>query len=56
MTLHKEINFENDLCNHLSPNGWHYAEGDAASYSRDHTTFPKTLMGFGNQENNIFTV
>lgn len=44
MTLHKEINFENDLCNHLSANGWLYAEGDAASYSRGHALFPADVI------------
>jgi type I restriction enzyme R subunit len=46
MTLHKEINFENDLCNHLSTNGWFYAEGDAASYSRGHALFPADIIAW----------
>jgi type I restriction enzyme R subunit len=44
--LHKEINFENDLCNHLSANGWLYAEGDAASYSRGHALFPADVIAW----------
>jgi type I restriction enzyme R subunit len=46
MDLHKEINFENDLCNHLSANGWLYAEGDAAQYSRGHALFPSDVLAW----------
>ncbi|HIJ87001.1 MAG TPA: type I restriction endonuclease subunit R [Desulfuromonadales bacterium] len=46
MTLHKEINFENDLCNHLSTNGWLHAEGDAAIYSRGHALFPADVIAW----------
>jgi type I restriction enzyme R subunit len=45
-TLHKEINFENDLCNHLAANGWLYAEGDAASFSRGHALFPADVIAW----------
>ena len=34
MSLHKEISFEREICQHLSNSGWHYAEGDAAGYDR----------------------
>lgn len=34
MSLHKEIEFENDICAHLAAQGWLYVEGDAASYDR----------------------
>ncbi|HIJ95988.1 MAG TPA: hypothetical protein HPP94_09685 [Desulfuromonadales bacterium] len=44
--LHKEINFENDLCAHLSANGWNYAEGDAASYSHGHAVFPADVIAW----------
>jgi len=44
--LHKEINFENDLCNHLSANGWLYAEGDAAQYDRGHALFPADVIAW----------
>jgi hypothetical protein len=30
MSLHKEINLETEICQHLAANGWLYAEGDAA--------------------------
>jgi len=34
MSLHKEINFETEICQQLAEHGWLYAEGDAASYDR----------------------
>jgi hypothetical protein len=30
VALHKEIEFENDICAHLAASGWLHAEGDAA--------------------------
>lgn len=44
--LHKEINFENDLCNHLPANGWLYSDGDAAQYSRGHALFPADVVAW----------
>ncbi len=32
MSLHKEIKFETEICEHLAANGWLYAEQDAANY------------------------
>ena len=34
MSLHNEIEFENDICHHLAAHGWLYAEGDAKGYDR----------------------
>jgi len=34
MSLNREIEFEQDVCNHLSAHGWLYEEGDAARYDR----------------------
>ncbi len=31
MAIHNEIEFENDICDHLSASGWLYAEKDAAA-------------------------
>lgn len=31
MSVHKEISFESEICQHLVTNGWLYAEGDAAA-------------------------
>lgn len=33
-TLHKEIHFETEICEHLAAQGWLYADGDAAGYDR----------------------
>ena len=32
MSLHKEISFESEICQHLSDDGWLYADADAAAY------------------------
>jgi len=42
MSLHKEINLEVEICQHLGAHGWLYAEGDAASYDRDVPTRTST--------------
>lgn len=34
MSLHKEVEFENDICAHLAAHGWLDAEGDATAYDR----------------------
>jgi type I restriction enzyme, R subunit len=44
MNLHKEINFETEMCEHLGANGWLYAEADAAKYERARALFPADLM------------
>ncbi len=46
MTLHKEIQFENDICAHLAAHGWLYAEGDAAGYDRARALFPADLFAW----------
>jgi type I restriction enzyme R subunit len=40
MTLHKEIQFETEICEHLAAHGWLYANGDAADYDRARALFP----------------
>ena len=40
MSLHKEISFEDEICEHLAAHGWLYAEGDAAKYDRARALFP----------------
>ena len=32
MSLHKEINFETEICQYLGSHGWLYSEGDAVHY------------------------
>lgn len=46
MSLHKEIEFENDICNHLSANGWLYAEGDAKGYDTPRALFPADVVAW----------
>jgi type I restriction enzyme R subunit len=46
MSLHKEISFENEICQHLSHHGWLYAEGDAASYDRARALFPADVLAW----------
>ena len=46
MTLHKEIAFESDICDHLAANGWLYAEGDAAVYDRTRALFPADTLAW----------
>jgi len=46
MSHHKEIEFENDICNHLAAHGWLYAAGDAASYDRARALFPEDVVAW----------
>ena len=44
MALHNEIEFENDICEHLAAHGWLYAEKDAAYYDRNLALFPADVL------------
>jgi type I restriction enzyme R subunit len=46
MSLHTEVNFENDVCAHLAAHGWLYAEGDATDYDRARALFPADLLAW----------
>ncbi len=46
MSLHKEIEFENDICAHLAAHEWRYEEGDAAHYDRSRTLFPADVLAW----------
>jgi type I restriction enzyme R subunit len=50
MSLHKEISFEYEICQHLASHGWLYAEpgaeGDAAAYDRARTLFPADVLAW----------
>lgn len=46
MSLHKEIEFENDICAQLAAQGWLYAEGDAAAYDRARALFPADVLAW----------
>lgn len=51
MSLHNEIEFENDICDHLASHGWLYAEGDAVCYDRDLALFPDDVIAWVQQTN-----
>ena len=46
MSLHKEITFETEICQHLAANGWLYAEGDAANYDRALALYPPDVLAW----------
>jgi type I restriction enzyme R subunit len=46
MNLHKEIEFENDICAHLAAHGWLYADGDFTTYDRARAVFPADLTAW----------
>jgi type I restriction enzyme R subunit len=46
MSLHKEISFETEICQHLKANGWFYAEADATKYDRVRALFPSDVLAW----------
>lgn len=46
MSLHKEIEFENDICAYLAAHGWLYEEGDSAGYDRTRALFPADVVAW----------
>jgi len=46
MSLHKEISFETEICEHLATHGWLYEEGDAAGYDRARALFPADVLAW----------
>src|SRR5450759_5316851 len=46
MSLHKEISFESEICQHLAANGWLYCEGDAAGYDRARALLPADVLAW----------
>lgn len=46
MSIHKEIAFENDICNHLAAHGWLYSEGDAVNYDRAYALYPADVIAW----------
>ncbi len=46
MTLHKEINFEIEICEYLASHGWLYADGDAIHYDKQRTIFPADVLAW----------
>lgn len=45
-SLHKEISFEDEICEHLVHHGWHYLKGDHAAYDRARALFPRSVRKF----------
>ena len=46
MSLHKEISFENEICDYLAAHGWLYESGDAARYDRARALFPADVLAW----------
>ena len=46
MTAHKEIAFEEEICEHLGSHGWVYVEGDASTYDRARALFPDDVLAW----------
>ncbi|MFA6903190.1 MAG: type I restriction endonuclease [Gallionellaceae bacterium] len=46
MSLHKEIEFENDICTHLAKHDWLHAENDHTGYDRARALFPADVLAW----------
>ncbi|MDO9012218.1 MAG: type I restriction endonuclease [Gallionella sp.] len=46
MSLHKEIEFENDICAHLAAHDWLYADNDYTGYDRARAMFPADIVAW----------
>ena len=46
MSLHKEISFEIEICEHLAANGWLYEDKDAAGFVRGLALFPADVLAW----------
>jgi type I restriction enzyme R subunit len=46
VSLHTEINFEIEICEHLAAHGWLCASGDAANYDRARALFPADVLAW----------
>jgi len=44
--LHKEIHFENEICEHLAAQGWLYAQADASAYDRTRALLPADVIAW----------
>ena len=45
-SLHKEIHFETEICEHLAAHGWLYADGDFSLYDRSLALFPADVIAW----------
>ena len=46
MSTHKEIAFEEEICEHLGAHGWVYVEGDASKYDRARALVPEEVLAW----------
>jgi type I restriction enzyme, R subunit len=46
MSKHKEIAFEEEICEYLGAHGWVYVEGDSSRYDRARALFPDDLLAW----------
>ncbi len=46
MSKHKEIAFEEEICEYLGSHGWVYVEGDASRYDRARALFPEDVLAW----------
>jgi type I restriction enzyme, R subunit len=46
MSLHTEIDFEAEICEHLAAHGWCYAASDAATYDRSRALFGEDVLAW----------
>ncbi len=46
MSIHKEISFEDEICEYLAGHGWLYTEGDQSRYDRPRALFPEDVVGW----------
>lgn len=46
MSKHKEIAFEEEICEHLGAHGWVYVEGDSSNYDRGRALFPDDVLAW----------
>ena len=46
MSIHKEIAFEEEICEHVGAHGWIYVEGDSSRYDRARAIFPDDVLAW----------
>ena len=49
MSIHKEISFENEICDHLAQHGWLYEDKDAQHYDRELALYPNDVAAWVQQ-------
>ena len=52
MSLHHEVAFEREICEHLGANGWLFEEGSADAYDRRLALYPPDLIAWLQQSQN----